>query len=217
MVPILLQHLLTVVLAAATLASAAFAIYQHYRAKASQQRLTEIEKAVTSHKYLKVRALAAYERGQHSECLDTLMKYYANNGDGADFRETIRKIFWDETYKIYGEHLGPRSTIPGLLVLQCYLEERAIEGVAAGKHYPPLVLWLLDNYRDKFQVDLICWRLPVLLSSKSYAQASAILDNYSGFKTTQVTKEFTSFLKVFCQEQEKKHKEHLAGHEGRGT
>ena len=131
--------------------------------------MRDIEKALTSHAYLKELAFSFYLEGNYDESLDTFKKYYLDNDDRRDLLEMIGRIFWIETEKIYGDWIkgSEISTVITAQINLCQL--KGTEGQTQSKtRYSEVLVGLVVLCKEKFDFVQSYYTIPILLAEEDY-------------------------------------------------
>jgi len=164
------------------------------RRKIDQQKIFELEKAITSYSYIKDKALVLYENGNYSESLDVYKKYLLNNKDEKEWNEIINQIFRKETEKMYsGIFSFKESYFPNIsLLIQAYisLEEKFINS----SKYPVLIKTLINDYNKMFNKNRISQEYFIALFDKDWTKAKDLLPKITMLKDEEINSSFKDFV-----------------------
>ena len=184
-----------------TLLAFAVAIYQYFQAKKSDQKLDEANESIKELEdgfllsdYKLKKAIEFYEAGQFKNALEVFKKYSKESEDLSEFRETIRKIFWKETRKIYSKYMG-HSWGTEILIMTIISKMDSINST-----YPKFINDLLDIYTKMSEDKLKYWRIPILLNQEAFEEVQDYIPEYKAQNNSRnANKAFQDFLSFYCK------------------
>ncbi|HDZ9337729.1 TPA: hypothetical protein RUZ37_002853 [Vibrio cholerae] len=201
----------------AFISAIAFGFYQYKQAKSSEAKQQEadtkleeanakLEKASASIKELEEGLLLSdfklrkgieyYNNGHFKNSLEVFKKYSHESEDLSEFREVIRKIFWQETRKIYAKYMGHGWSTEILIMVILSKTDKA------DSEYPSFLNDLLGIYEEKSESKLNFWHIPILLNQGNYEKALEYIPDYKALKTSKKTNaSFRQFLTDYCNRQ----------------
>lgn len=192
-----------IVTIAAFISAIAFGAYQYIQAKNSDKKLEEaktnikeLEEGLLLSNYKLKKAVEFYKDGHYKNALEVFKKYSAESEDTSEFVEVIRKIFWEETRKIYSQYMG-NGWEPLILISTIITKKDDVEA-----SYPSILIELMDIYKDKTNTSLAFWRVPVLLNQREYKEALKYIPKFRAkSSSTEADQSFNEFLTHYCERQ----------------
>jgi tetratricopeptide (TPR) repeat protein len=176
------------------LLSIAFAIKEGKRAKRAEQKIVDLEQAMISYKYMKVKAFDYYSKGNYEDSLDVFKKYLSNNKDEKAWNEIIGQIFKKETEKMYSGvfsfNEGPLPSISLLVQAYISLEDKFNNS----SPYPALLKSLINDYTKVFDRNKIPHEFFIALFDKDWTKAKKLLPEITMLKDEEVNTSFKDFI-----------------------
>lgn len=193
---------LELIFGTATLLSLGFAIYQSVKAnkaekdlEASQATLRDIEEGLVTPDLKLRKALEFYEAGHYKKSLSAFQAYARDSEDLTELKEAIRKIFREESRKIYSHVAGRQKWTPAMLVTTILSLDDETTAI-----YPDFVIEIMDIYARKSGSSLGYWRVPVYLNRQEYQAASQCVDELHVQKHSKKANEaFREFIRIYCR------------------
>jgi len=201
-VSIIVTSLSIIVSIIVSVISILYANRQAKKAEISEQKMGELEKALTSNKYIKDKAFFLYNDGKEEDSLDVFKKYLSENNDKTEWHEIILYIFKNETKKIFSKILffDNYSSFSYTLLFQAYIF--SIEDLINLPEYPKIIRALLKEYKIKFDESLSIFEFFIALVDSRYQEAKEILKSIDKLhKISDIDlfykKQFICFLNYF--------------------
>ena len=177
------------------------AIYQYFQAKKSDEKLDEatlnikeLENGLLLSDYKLKKAVEYYENGHFKNSLEVFRKYSKESEDLSEFREVIRKIFWNETRKIYSKYMGTAWETE-ILIIAVISKIDTVDTT-----YPQFTNDLLGIYTEMSENKLSSWAIPILLNQGDFERVEDYLPEYRVQSSSKKANEaFREFLSLYCK------------------
>jgi len=164
------------------------------RRKIDQQKILDLEEAMTSYSYIKKKAITLYNNDNYNESLDVFKKYLINNKDEKEWNEIINQIFRKETEKMYSDVFsfkeGHLPTISLLIQAYISLEDKFNNS----SQYPVLLKILLNDYTKMFGTERISQEFIIYLFDKDWAKVKDLLPKINMLKDEEINTSFKDFI-----------------------
>jgi tetratricopeptide (TPR) repeat protein len=189
--------MLTVVFGSVSVAAFIYAFFQDRKAKKAENRLIELEQAMTSYKYLKDKAFDLYFKGQYEESLDVFKKYLLNNKDDKEWDDIIGIIFKKETEKIFSGILVFGDISPKHLALFVHAYILYEDVLVKSSPYPELIKTLIGDFGKVFGRSRVASEFMIALFDKNWQKAKELLPNTPMHSDDDLNSQFRQYITLF--------------------
>ena len=176
-----------------------FAIKEGKRARRAEQKIVELEQAISSYEYLKNKAFNLYDNGNYKESLDVFKKYLLNNKDDKEWNEIISKIFRKETEKIFSnvfsfkEGLLPNAA----LLVQAYISFE--DKYSNSSPYSVLIKSLISDFTKTFNGNKPPFEFIISLLDKDWEKANKLLPKVRMHKDEVLDGCFSQYIAKYLE------------------
>lgn len=174
-----------------------YAIKKGKETKTAERKVTEIEQAITSYKYLKEKAFSHYNNGKYEECLDVLKKYLLGNKDDKEWSKIIGEIFKKETEKIYLGILPFKDgMLPSIAILiQAYISYE--DKLNKASPYPELIKTLINDFGINFGRNRPSSEFIIALFDKDWQKAKNLLPVINMHTDEELSNSFKQYVTLY--------------------
>jgi tetratricopeptide (TPR) repeat protein len=171
-----------------------YAIKQGKKAKIAEQKIIDIEQAMTSYKYLKDKAFDYYYKGNYEESLDVFKKYLLNNNDDKEWNEVIQNIFLNETKKIFSDTLVIKDTSIATLAIMIQTFITFENKFLNSSQYPKIIKILINDYFNAFQHKRPYSELIIAFFDKDWSKAKEIIPTLNMISDKELNTSFIQYI-----------------------
>jgi tetratricopeptide (TPR) repeat protein len=186
------------------LSAIAFGIYQYKQAQDSNKKLEEassnikdLEEGLLLSDYKLRKAVDYYNEGHYKNSLEVFQKYSKESEDLSEFKETIKKIFWKETRKIYSKYLGDVIFINAIIIIA------VTKADDIDTQYPEFLTSLFDLYSSKSGDEMSGLYITVFINQGKYDKALEKIEHFRSINSKKANASFREFLSNYCHSQQR--------------
>jgi tetratricopeptide (TPR) repeat protein len=174
-----------------------YAFFQGRKAKKAENKLIELEQAMTSYKYLRDKAFDLYLKGQYEESLDVFKKYLLNNKDDKEWNDIIGIIFKKETEKVFSGILVFGDVLPKYpsLFIHAYIQYEDV--LQKSSPYPELIKTLIDDFKKAFGRSRASSEFMIALFDKNWQKSKELLPNIPMHPDNDLNLQFRQYITSF--------------------
>jgi hypothetical protein len=187
---------LTILFGIVSVVAFLYAMNESKKAKRAEIKILEIEKAVTSYKYLKDKASEYYLAGRYDDCLDVYKKYFLDNKDENELISVILEIYKRETNVQLWNRLKNQDSIGAVISIIYYImnDEKFINS----PQYPELIKKLIEMYHKNFKKEIIPVELMISIFDKDWRNAKMLISKMNAFNDSEMNKYFQDLVIKYC-------------------